>query len=101
MSLLVASSVYFTSFASVGSESALLSATEINNSFVLDLASNLKISERTATMAVGIILSTGDILTIISLLGVVLGGTGLVTAALVHTAKRLAKKYGKKYAAKW
>lgn len=100
LSLLVAS-IYFTNFASVGSESVLLSATEINSSFALDLASNLKISERTATVAIGIILTTGDIITILSLLAVVLGGAGLVSAAMVATAKQLAKKYGKKYAAKW
>ncbi|WP_423220880.1 uberolysin/carnocyclin family circular bacteriocin [Bacillus paralicheniformis] len=37
----------------------------------------------------------------LSLLAVVLGGTGLITAAMVATAKKLAKKYGKKYAAEW
>ncbi|PYH28052.1 hypothetical protein US8_00675 [Bacillus altitudinis] len=46
-------------------------------------------------------MTTGDVLTILSLLAVVLGGTGLVTAAMVATAKKLATKHGKKYAAEW
>ncbi|MGE6630587.1 uberolysin/carnocyclin family circular bacteriocin [Bacillus sp. NPDC077027] len=72
-----------------------------SNQFALDLATNLGISKKTAYAAIGIILTTGDVLTILSLLAVVLGGAGLVTAAMVATAKSLAKKYGKKYAAEW
>ncbi|MBJ7895354.1 hypothetical protein C6370_01145 [Bacillus atrophaeus] len=71
------------------------------NQFALDLSTNLGISRKTAYVAIGVIMTTGDILTILSLLAVVLGGTGLITAAMVATAKKLAKKYGKKYAAEW
>ncbi|KQL43090.1 hypothetical protein AN962_10315 [Bacillus sp. FJAT-21955] len=71
------------------------------NQFALDLATNLGISRKTAYAAIGVIMTTGDVLTILSLLAVVLGGTGLVTAAMVATAKKLATKHGKKYAAEW
>ncbi|MDA2164198.1 uberolysin/carnocyclin family circular bacteriocin [Bacillus cereus group sp. Bc252] len=73
----------------------------LNNSFGLELASMLKISERTAMGAMTVILATSDILTAISLCAAVLGGTGLITAGMVQTAKYLAKNKGKKYAAQW
>ncbi|MCV9886188.1 uberolysin/carnocyclin family circular bacteriocin [Metabacillus halosaccharovorans] len=89
------------SMGSTDASSAMLSVQGISDSFALDLATNLKISERTAYAAIGVILVTSDILTALSLLAAVLGGVGLITAGMVQTAKALAKKKGKEYAAKW
>ncbi|MBD3861456.1 uberolysin/carnocyclin family circular bacteriocin [Bacillus sp. 28A-2] len=89
----------------MGSSEGIASLASIDfnsgNQFALDLATNLGISRKTAYAAIGVIMTTGDVLTILSLLAVVLGGTGLVTAAMVATAKKLATKHGKKYAAEW
>lgn len=73
----------------------------ISDGFLLDLATNLRISERTAYAVIGVILVTSDVLTAISLIAAIIGGVGLITAGMVQTAKYLAKKKGKEYAAKW
>lgn len=73
----------------------------LNDSFGLELAKMLNLSEKTAYAAVGVILVTSDVLTAISLCAAVLGGVGLLTAGMVQTAKYLAKNKGKKYAAQW
>ncbi|MED4313538.1 uberolysin/carnocyclin family circular bacteriocin [Heyndrickxia coagulans] len=64
------------------------------------LASNLGISTAAAKKAIDIIDTASTIASIISLIGVVTGA-GAISYAVVATAKRLAKKYSKKYAAAW
>lgn len=72
----------------------------ISDGFLLDLATNLRISERTAYAVIDVILVTSDVLTAISLIVAIIGGVGLITAGMVQTDKYLAMKKGKEYAAK-
>lgn len=61
------------------------------------LASMLGIS---SAAAMKVINTASTVATIISLIGVV-AGAGVVSTAIVATAKSLIKKYGTKYAAAW
>lgn len=65
-----------------------------------NLAANLGISTAVATKIINIIDTYSNIATIVSLIGVILG-YGVVSTALVATAKKLISKYGKGYAATW
>ncbi|AZR80800.1 uberolysin/carnocyclin family circular bacteriocin [Bacillus cereus] len=65
-----------------------------------EFSSTLGISGYAAKKAVDIISAAGDLYAIIGLLGVVTG-VGAIGYGIVVTAKTLAKKYGKAYAASW
>lgn len=64
------------------------------------LASMLGISSAAALKVIDIIDTVSTIATVISLIAVVVGA-GVVSTAIVATAKQMIKKYGKKYAAAW
>ena len=64
------------------------------------LATMLGVSAGVANQIINIIDTASTVATIISLISVIVG-TGVVTTALVATAKRMIKKYGKKYATMW
>lgn len=64
------------------------------------LAANLGISTAVAGKIITIIDTYSTIATIVSLAGVILG-YGVVSTALVITAKKIISKYGKGYATTW
>ena len=64
------------------------------------LASMLGISSAAALKVIDIIDTVSTIATIISLVAVIVGA-GAVSTAIVAAAKKMIKKYGKKYAAAW
>lgn len=64
------------------------------------LAGNLGISIYSARKVIDIIDAYSTIVTIISLVGVIVG-YGVISTAIVVTAKVLSAKFGKKYAAVW
>lgn len=64
------------------------------------LASMLGISAAAATKVINIIDTASTVTMIISLISVIVGA-GAVSTALVAVAKKMIKKYGKKYAAMW
>lgn len=64
------------------------------------LAANLGISTAAAGKIITIIDTYSTITTIISLAGVILG-YGVISTALVVTAKKVISKYGKGYATTW
>ncbi len=66
----------------------------------MGLASMLGITTAAATKVINIIDTFSTIALIISLIGVIVGA-GAVSTALVATAKKMIKKYGKKYAIMW
>ncbi|GAE92418.1 hypothetical protein JCM21714_1416 [Gracilibacillus boraciitolerans JCM 21714] len=65
------------------------------------LASTLGISAYAAKKAVDIIDAASAVVSIISLIGIVTGGAGAISYAIVATAKYMIRNYGKKYAAAW
>lgn len=66
----------------------------------IGLASMLGVSTTAANKVINIIDAGSTIATIISIATSVVGA-GLITAGIVATAKKMIKKYGKKYAAAW
>lgn len=66
----------------------------------MGLASMLGISTVAATKIINIIDTFSTVAMIISLIGAIVGA-GAVSAALVATAKKMIKKYGKKFATMW
>ena len=66
----------------------------------IGLASTLGISSYAAKKVIDIIDAVSTVATIISLATAVIGA-GAISAAIVATAKKMIKKYGKKYAAAW
>lgn len=66
----------------------------------MGLASMLGITTAVATKVINIIDTASTVVMIISLVGVIVGAGG-ISAALVATAKKMIKKYGKKYAIMW
>ncbi len=64
------------------------------------LASMLGISSAAALKVIDIIDTVSTIATIISLVAVIVGA-GAISTAIIATAKKMIKKYGKKYAAAW
>ncbi|WP_273887267.1 uberolysin/carnocyclin family circular bacteriocin [Rubrobacter naiadicus] len=70
------------------------------NACMTDLATNLGISYYAAKKAIDIIVTFSNIALILSLLASVVGA-GIFTAGIVAIAKRLALRYGERYAAAW
>ncbi len=66
----------------------------------IGLASMLGISSAAAMKVIDIIDTVSTVATIISLVAVIIGA-GVISTAIISTAKSLIKKYGKKYAAAW
>lgn len=66
----------------------------------MGLASTLGLSSYAAKKVIDIIDTVSTIATIISLAAVVVGA-GALSAGIVATAKKMIKKYGKKYASAW
>ena len=66
----------------------------------MGLSSMLGISTAVATKIINIIDTVSTVTMIISLVAVIVGA-GAVSTALVATAKKMIKKYGKKYATMW
>lgn len=66
----------------------------------IGLASMLGISTVAATKIINIIDTVSSVAMIISLVAVIVGA-GAISTALVATAKKMIKKYGKKYATMW
>lgn len=66
----------------------------------IGLASMLGISSAAALKVIDIIDTVSTIATVLSLIAAVVGA-GVVSAAIVATAKKMIAKYGKKYAAAW
>lgn len=64
------------------------------------LASMLGVSTVVATRIINIIDTASTVAMIISLISVIVGA-GVVSTALVATAKKMISKYGKKFAAMW
>ena len=66
----------------------------------MGLASMLGVSTLVASKIIDVIDTVSTIAMIISLIGAIVGA-GAVSAALVATAKKMIKKYGKKFATMW
>ncbi|MEH7514995.1 uberolysin/carnocyclin family circular bacteriocin [Gottfriedia acidiceleris] len=64
------------------------------------LAGNLGISTKVASKVINIIDTFSTITTIISLIGVIVG-YGVISTAIVISAKKIISKYGKAYATTW
>lgn len=66
----------------------------------IGLASMLGISSAAAIKVINIIDTVSSVATILSLIATIVGA-GVVSTAIVATAKKMIAKYGKKYAAAW
>ncbi|AEX84979.1 circular bacteriocin, circularin A/uberolysin family [Marinitoga piezophila KA3] len=66
----------------------------------INLASMLGISKHAAEKVIDIIDTFSTVTTIISIITAVIGA-GAITAGLVAVAKKMIKKYGKRYATMW
>lgn len=64
------------------------------------LAHTLGINYYAAKRAIDIISAAGNVAAIIGLIGAVTGA-GIIGAGIVYTAKRIIRRYGKKYAISW
>jgi circularin A/uberolysin family circular bacteriocin len=70
-------------------------------SFVgVNLATMLGITTKAASKIINVIDAVSTVAMIISLVTAIVGA-GVVTEVIVATAKKMVKKYGKKYAAAW
>ena len=65
-----------------------------------ELASTLGVSNYAAKKAIDIISTAGNVAAIVGLIGAVTGA-GVIGVGILYTAKRLIKRFGKKYATAW
>lgn len=65
-----------------------------------ELANTLGVNIYAAKSAIDIIATAGNVAAIVGLIGAVTGA-GVIGAGILFTAKRLIKRFGKKYAASW